>query len=305
MKRRIQKKYLILIVLIIISSVVIGYFGYQNYQLKKHGLALESELLETRADFASTTNSLNNTIDSLQQNLATMTAERDDFEQKYIDEKKRMDNLALQISGIQGTVGYLEKLSKTDPELLQKYSKVYFLNENYMPETLVKINPEYTYNPKEDYFFYSKTWPFLQDLLSAAASANIDIKIISAYRSFGTQSELKSGYKMVYGSGANQFSADQGYSEHQLGTTLDFTTSEIKDTYSGFEKTTTYQWLLDNAYKYGFILSYPEDNEYYQFEPWHWRFVGRSLAEKLYQEGKNFYDIDQREIDQYLIFFFD
>ena len=305
MKHRIQKSYFILIVLIIISSVVIGYFWYQNYQLKKHGLVLESELLETQADFSSTTKNLKDVIGLLSEELSQTKTERDDFEQKYNSEKKRMDNLALQISGIQGTVGYLEKLSKTDPELLQKYSKVYFLNENYIPETLVKISPEYTYNPQEDYFFYSKTWPFLQDLLSAAASANIDIKIISAYRSFGRQSELKSGYKMVYGSGANQFSADQGYSEHQLGTTLDFTTSEIGDTYSGFEKTITYQWLLDNAYKYGFILSYPEDNKYYQFEPWHWRFVGRSLAEKLYQEDKNFYDIDQREIDQYLIFFFD
>ena len=305
MKHRIQKTYLILIGLIIISSVVIGYFGYQNYRLKKHGLALESELLITKADFASTIENLKDTIGSLSQKLSQTKTERDDFEQKYNYEKSRMDLFALQISGMQGTVGYLEKLSKTDPELLQKYSKIYFLNENYIPETLVKISPEYTYDLKKDYLFYSKTWPFLQDLLSAAASADIDIKIISAYRSFGTQSELKSEYEIVFGSGANQFSADQGYSEHQLGTTLDFTTSQIGAAYSDFEKTTTYQWLLDNAYKYGFIPSYPENNKYYQFEPWHWRFVSRGLAEKLHQEGKNFYDLDQREIDQYLVFFFD
>ena len=110
---------------------------------------------------------------------------------------------------------------------------------------------------------------------------------------------------MFYGSGANSFSADQGYSEHQLGTTIDFTTEEIGASSSVFGKTTAYQWLLENAYKYGFILSYPEANKYYQFEPWHWRFVGRGLAEKLHQEGKNFYDLDQREIDEYLISFFD
>ena len=141
--------------------------------------------------------------------------------------------------------------------------------------------------------------------MSDARSSSIDIEVISAYRSFGTQTEIKSTYKIIYGLGSNQFSADQGYSEHQLGTTIDFTTSEVGSSYVGFEKTEAYQWLQDNAYKYGFILSYPEDNTYYQFEPWHWRFVGTSLAEGLYKEGKNFYDLDQREIDRYLLFFFD
>jgi D-alanyl-D-alanine carboxypeptidase len=301
MKHKIKKEYLILIALIallIISGAIIGYFGYQNYQLKKHGLALENELLIT-------TKNLNNTIDSLSKELSETKTERDDFEQKYNLEKNRMDSLASQITELGGAVGDLEKLNETDPELLQKYSKVYFLNENYIPETLVKISSQYTFNPEKDYLFYLKILPFLQDLMSAAASSNIDIKVISAYRSFGTQSELKSNYKMVYGSGSNQFSADQGYSEHQLGTTVDFTTPEIGVAFSGFEKTEAYQWLLGNAYKYGFILSYPENNSYYQFEPWHWRFVGRSLADKLRQDERNFYDLDQREIDQYLLFFFD
>ena len=305
MANKTQKLYLVLIALIVISGIAIGYFAYQNYQLKKYGLALNDELLATKADFASTTESLSGSINSLSAELSQAKTERDDFEQKYNSEKRRMDFFNSQVSAVQGAVGYLEKLSETDPELLQKYSKVYFLNENYIPESLVTISSGYTYDTKKEYSFYSKTWLFLQSLMTAAAAADIDIKIISAYRSFGTQSELKSAYKMVYGSGANQFSADQGYSEHQLGTTLDFTSSQVGAAYSGFEKTETYQWLLDNAYKYGFILSYPEDNGYYQFEPWHWRFVGRSLAEKLHQDGKNFYDLDQRDIDQYLIFFFD
>ena len=297
----------------------VGYLGYQNYQLRKNKLALESELSQnksellqnkselsqTKADFDSKAKNLQVLIDSIEQELTRTETERDSFNLKYNLEKERMDSFSSQISSIQGTVGTLEKLSQTDPELLKKYSKVYFLNENYIPETFVKIEPKYTYNSTEDYLFYSKVWPFLQDLMIVAENDKIDIKIISAYRSFGIQSGLKSSYKMIYGSGANQFSADQGYSEHQLGTTLDFTTSEIGATFSGFEETPTYQWLLVNAYKYGFVLSYPEDNQYYQFEPWHWRFVGRGLANKLHEEGKKFYDLDQREIDQYLISFFD
>jgi D-alanyl-D-alanine carboxypeptidase len=73
----------------------------------------------------------------------------------------------------------------------------------------------------------------------------------------------------------------------------------------GFDKTSAYQWMLNNAYKYGFILSYPKNNGYYVFEPWHWRFVGIKLATDLHSQGKNFYDLDQRTIDGYLVSVFD
>jgi D-alanyl-D-alanine carboxypeptidase len=111
---------------------------------------------------------------------------------------------------------------------------------------------------------------------------------------------------MTFGSGtANSFSADQGYSEHQLGTAVDFTTPAIGAVLTGFDKTASYQWLQANAYKYGFVLSYPKGNGYFVFEPWHWRYVGVELATFLHDQGKNFYDLDQRTIDSYLIKFFD
>src|SRR5690606_18737682 len=108
-----------------------------------------------------------------------------------------------------------------------------------------------------------------------------------------------------YGSGANAFSADQGFSEHQLGTTVDFTTTGLGGGLQGFGNTPAYQWLVQNAYKYGFVLSYPEDNAYYVFEPWHWRYVGEDLAEDLHDDDQHFYDLPQREIDQYLLHIFD
>jgi D-alanyl-D-alanine carboxypeptidase len=145
----------------------------------------------------------------------------------------------------------------------------------------------------------------LQQLLTDASKAGTDLKIISAYRSFGEQGALKNGYTVTYGSGANKFSADQGYSEHQLGTTVDFTTSKLGTQFTAFAKTDSFKWLEDNAYRYGFVLSYPESNTYYQFEPWHWRFVGKSLAAMLHEEKQNFYDLSQSKIDSYLINIFD
>lgn len=314
-----RKSFLLLISTITAVGLTVDYFAYEIFSLRENKLILEKEIFQTKNDFSATTEKLNSDIRSLREKikelseiiaqtkdeLATTTAQRDSYQKKYNREKNKMDAFSEQIGEIEGKVGTLQKLSETDLELLKKYSKIYFLNENYVPPSFAKIDKEYTTNAKEDYLFNSEIWPFLEDLLMAAGDDGIDLKVSSAYRSFSAQSDLKSTYKMIYGLGANRFSADQGYSEHQLGTTVDFTVSETGFGFSGFEKTPAYEWLLDNAYKYGFILSYPQNNQYYQFEPWHWRFVGRDLAKTLHKENKNFYDLDQREIDQYLISFFD
>lgn len=216
-----------------------------------------------------------------------------------------IDSFQGQIEDIGSTVGTLEKLSQTDTELLKKYSKVYFLNENYVPLKLSKIEEKYLYNGSTNILVHSEVWPYLEKLLDSARASDIDLLIASAFRSFDTQASLKSEYKIIYGSGANQFSADQGYSEHQLGTSVDFTTPNVGGNFSKFLNDSAYKWLENNAYKYGFILSYPAGNSYYKFEPWHWRFVGVTLATNLHEKEKYFYDLDQREIDAYLIKLFD
>lgn len=220
-------------------------------------------------------------------------------------EERRNEEFADQIDDIAGTVGVLDKLSKTDEELLQKYSKVYFLNENYVPSRLKKIDESMVMAGKGDQYFHAEALPFLTEMIEDAADDGVDLKIISAYRSFETQSELKGSYTQVYGSGANTFSADQGYSEHQLGTTFDITDPATSGTYTSFKDTKAYAWLLDNAYRYGFVLSYPDGNSFYIFEPWHWRFVGTDLARDLHRADAHFYDWDQRTIDEYLITIFD
>jgi LAS superfamily LD-carboxypeptidase LdcB len=219
-------------------------------------------------------------------------------------ERNKVGYLVDKVQDVAGVVGDLEKLSKTDPELLEKYSKVYFLNENYVPQRLSYIDGKYLYgNPNQQ--IHSDVLPHLTNLIDDAKDDGVNLKVVSAYRSFGEQETLKYGYTVTYGSGANQFSADQGYSEHQLGTTVDFTTDEVGGAFNSFANTDAYKWLLDHAYQYGFILSYPEGNTYYQFEPWHWRFVGTELARYLHREGINFYYMDQRKIDEYLINIFD
>ena len=225
---------------------------------------------------------------------------------KLVMEKDAViDSFEGQISELSGTVGTLEKLTQTDEELLKKYSKIYFLNENYVPPTLADIDEKYLLSGSKNFMIYAKVWPYLRNLLEAARRDGHDLLVASAFRSFESQSALKSAYTVIYGAGANKFSADQGYSEHQLGTAVDFTNSRLGANFSAFGKDEAYRWLRDHAHEYGFILSYPEGNAYYKFEPWHWRFIGVELATKLKEEGKHFYDLDQREIDKYLVNLFD
>ncbi len=245
------------------------------------------------------------TIAALSSKLSLTAEELDDLEGDYKAEKKKNDNFEGQIKKISGTVSDLDKLSKTDEELLQKYSKVYFLNEHYIPEKIVPIKTTYLYNESVPKSIHGKVESYLDDMIEDALADGVKIWVVSAYRSFSTQAQLKGAYTVTYGSGANAFSADQGFSEHQLGTTLDFTTEGLGGGLNGFEGTLAFTWLQENAHNYGFTLSYPKGNTYYVYEPWHWRFVGEDLASDLKKSGVSFYDWDQRKIDSYLIKIFD
>lgn len=285
-----------------------GYLGWRYYVETGRTSLLLGERQFFMTELSSSTEALeaaSSTIADLSYRLSTTQTELLDIKKKLNEAEKRNEHFEGQIKNIAGTVGTLDKLAKTDKELLQKYSKVYFLNENYIPARLIQIPSEYIQSGKKDQYFHYQAWPFLKELLDDAADDGVTLKVISAYRSFDEQSELKGQFTQQYGSGANTFSADQGYSEHQLGTTLDLTDPSTGATSASFADTPAYAWLEANAHKYGFILSYPENNSFYIFEPWHWRFVGVDLARDLHKANVHFYDWEQRKIDEYLVSLFD
>jgi LAS superfamily LD-carboxypeptidase LdcB len=288
----VKNTFILAVFLAIFLAAAIG-FGYFFFDRQATLLALEQKNKELEE-------AIKNSNDSISRVEEEKTRLLDALNAAAEKNKSFSDQLDI----INGTVETYERMRKTDPELLQKYSKVYFLNENYAPSALTAIDTKYLFNKDKNQEIHDRIWPFLRQLMEAATSNGINLNILSAYRSFGTQAALKSSYKVTYGSGANAFSADQGYSEHQLGTAIDFTTPKVGSVLSGFDKDPAYVWLRDNAYKYGFILSYPSGNAYYVFEPWHWRFVSLDLALKLRTERKNFYDLDQRELTTFLANFF-
>lgn len=287
-----------LIVLLLLFDVYLAI----NLSSEKETTALLTEIENgLKKDLASSTQEIIN----LNTKLTSVLNENKDISRDLRKEENKNDKFEDQIKAISGTVGTLDKLSKIDPEVLQKYSKIYFLNEHYTPPQLVQMKDRYVSSEIELEFIHKDVRNFFEDMLDDALDDDIEIWVVSAYRSFDEQADLKSSYAITYGEGANTFSADQGYSEHQLGTTFDFTTTNLGGGLSGFQNTEAYTWLIKNAHKYGFVLSYPEENDYYIFEPWHWRFVGTDLADDLHDDKETFYNLDQRDIDEYLISIFD
>src|SRR3990167_10518024 len=278
-----------------ISVLLLLAFGAYYY------VVVRTEFEQTRLKLAES----ESRVEELEQQLASAKQENSVLLDAFYSEQAKMDAFSRQIEEITGVVGILQQLQGTDRELLQKYSRTYFLSENYVPSNLAPIQERYLYNSNDQQLIHADVQPHLENMINTAASANVDLKIVSAYRSAYEQSRVNSQYNVVFGRGANQFSAEQGYSEHQLGTTADFTTPEIGAVFLGFEDTRAYEWLSQNAYQYGFVLSYPEGNPYYIFEPWHWRFVGVRLAAFLHEQGKDFYDLGQEAINQYLLYIFD
>lgn len=274
--------------------LALGGVAYGSYNFLEQIKVLEADRTSLQVELSTTNETL---LESQQENEIL----RDRLE----SEVARNDNLEERVEDAERALGIIVKRQSIDEELLQKYSKVYFLNEHYQPGDLSQLPQKWVAEGKDDEYIHGKVKKFLINMLENAEKDGIDLRVISAFRSFDEQAQLKGSYTVQYGSGANTFSADQGYSEHQLGTTVDLTTKQLGNSYTSIAQTEAFKWLQDNAYKYGFVLSYPEGNQYYIYEPWHWRFVGRDLARDLDRRGESFYDMDQREIDEYLVELFD
>jgi LAS superfamily LD-carboxypeptidase LdcB len=294
------------LVFIILGSVTL-YETYEISLLKKNVSALTSQVFAINDVVSSTTRQLSKNVTELNKKTIGLSYSLSNTQQNVDAVKTQVGGVAQTVGSISSTVGTLQKLSEIDPMLLKKYSKVYFTNENYNPAHLTIIPSSYVYSSGRQEQTLTESWPHLKLLLDTANSQNIPLYVKSSYRSFAEQKSLKTTYSVIYGAGtANAFSADQGYSEHQLGTTVDLvTTGTNGNLVTSFDTTGAYLWLSKNAYLYGFILSYPKGNGYYVYEPWHWRYVGVKLATYLHDNNLHFYDMDQRDIDKYLVNLFD
>ncbi len=153
------------------------------------------------------------------------------------------------------------------------------LKEDYEPSNLQPI-PNYM-DPPYDMQLRKKPLEHLKSLWYAAKAEGVYLRVVSAYRSYEYQKNLFQRFADTYGpEKANTFSARAGQSEHQLGTTIDFGGTNV-DLTADFADTDQGRWLAENAHKYGFAMSYPENKKHitgYIYEPWHYRYIGVDSA---------------------------
>ena len=144
-----------------------------------------------------------------------------------------------------------------------------------------------SYGLPEDYgeALTAETLAAFEEMQAAAAAEGLSLQIVSGFRTYATQANLYTRYVRRDGAAeAETYSARPGFSEHQTGLAMDINMAD-----SSFAETPEGRWLAEHAAEYGFILRYPEGKSEvtgYIFEPWHFRYVGRDLAEQLYNQGE-------------------
>ncbi|MEA4970622.1 MAG: M15 family metallopeptidase [Candidatus Pelethousia sp.] len=173
---------------------------------------------------------------------------------------------------------YENVLTATKPDSLEIFvSKHYALPRKYKPENLVSVGRKYAQGGvtlRED--CYSAFLSLAQDM----EKEGLTLYIKSGYRTNTKRGGANSGWY-----------AWPGHSEHQTGLAFDLRKKNV--TYETmweykYHKTDEYAWLCENAYKYGFILSYPEGASNitgFNYEPWHWRYIGVEIATDMKEKG--------------------
>ncbi|MCA9325645.1 M15 family metallopeptidase [Candidatus Saccharibacteria bacterium] len=140
----------------------------------------------------------------------------------------------------------------------------------------------------------------LEKMFAAAAKQNINLLVSTAYRGYSYQATLYNGYVARQGKAvADTQSARPGYSEHQTGWAVDIRAQSGKcPVEQCFGNLPEGKWLAANAYKYGFLLRYPEGKQKitgYEYEPWHFRYIGTYLSKEMHRTGtetmEEFFDV--------------
>ncbi len=215
----------------------------------------------------------------------------DSFEESFIEYKNfGFENTSEMMS-------YIDPENANQKKYLLLVNHEFSLSSGYEPNDLVRLTC--ATNPVHSSDYYSLRVDVslaLYDMMTAMDRAGINgLQVSSSYRSYTRQYERFEEDVALYMSkglsrsaaekAANEYLARPGESEHQTGLCVDFVqgTSALTEK---FENTTAFKWLSKNAHKFGFILRYPSDkvNETgYGYEPWHYRYVGRTVASMIYE----------------------
>lgn len=169
--------------------------------------------------------------------------------------------------------------------LANRYRK---LGEDYVPDQLTKVKQEYWKEEGEPETLAKVAARAFEQMAKDASKEGCSLLVNSSYRSYEDQQKIFDLYERTYGTSyAENYVSRPGYSEHQTGLAIDVASGNG----NVFKNTKEFEWMLENSYKYGFILRYPKEKEDvtgYHYEAWHYRYVGKEVAKKVQETGLSF-----------------
>ena len=163
-------------------------------------------------------------------------------------------------------------------------NKLSYLGD-YVPEDLVSVDDDYIM--QDGVMLKSEAYEHLKQMFEAAREEDYYFYISTAYRSYDFQKALYDSYLLKDSAEVvDSYSGRPGFSDHQTGLACDIGMPGYK--FEMFTDTDECRWLHENAYKYGFILRYPEGKENitkYKYESWHFRYVGVEVSTYIYENN--------------------
>ena len=195
----------------------------------------------------------------------------------------------------------MDKENYKDPEIVSEFSTDMLVNKHrslkkdFEPDDLVSIDLKYASDDTQEGSRIAVN-AFIS-MYKAAKKEEFDLVINSSYRSYEEQEETCDTYRDLYGDNyVTNYVALPGFSEHQTGLAFDIGSRNS----NVFAESPEYDWVQENAHKYGFIQRFPSKYEAvtgFRAEPWHYRYVGKKIAKYIYEHDITF--------EEYYVLFLD
>jgi len=172
------------------------------------------------------------------------------------------------------------------PNLLLLINKNHQSESDYVPRNLIKAEvPFLSSASSEEMLMQKHAAEALKEMFEAADKQGLKLFGVSAYRSFDSQQSLYNEKLKSRGKNyVDSYVAVPGESEHQTGLAIDIRGSSSSNSSKDFGQTKEGTWVRNNCQNFGFIIRYPKGKENitgYSYEPWHIRYVGQDVAEKI------------------------
>ena len=282
-KEEIKKIIIIVIAVVIVVSIILLIKGCDSTKSDLKKLGYSKEEINTIIEKLSESDITKILDMNYNKNLVSIINEQyyiPDNLERYLAYSNKNENIKDVISivnvGADSDWYTNTKEANVDEGIKMLVNKFHYLKDDYLPDDIVPISNWYAYDghsiKKEVYDKYVSMW-------KAANEQGLRLLVNSSYRTFEDQQN-------EYDMSNDDYASRPGFSEHQTGLALDIVTDNIIG--NEFENTEEFKWLQENAHLYGFILRYPKDKEYitgYNYESWHYRYVGKELATKVKESG--------------------